>query len=291
MEQKKSSPSCIGIVGLGLIGGSLGLDLQSLGYEVHGLVHKHTTEKKARERKLAQVISTDPKILSDCELIILALPLGELLQPSKTLINALPTSATITDVGSVKAPILKTWSKLHKHFVASHPMAGTTDAGVNAGRKNLFKDRPWVATPEANTDPHALDKVRKLAISLGSQWITTQADIHDQAVALISHLPVLISAALLKTVNEENNTSVAALAKSLASSGFADTTRVGGGNPTLGTSMMANNTAAVLEALKSYRENLEHLEKNIIAQNWMQMQKELEQTQLTRPGFLREIKN
>ncbi len=291
MEHKKSSPSCIGIVGLGLIGGSLGLDLQSLGYEVHGLVHKHTTEKKARERKLAQVISTDPKILSDCELIILALPLEQLLKPSETLMNALPNSATITDVGSVKAPILKIWHKLHRHFVASHPMAGTNDAGVNAGRKNLFKHRPWVATPEENTDPEALDKVRQLALAVGSKWITTQADMHDQAVALISHLPVLISAALLKTVNEENNTSVAALAKSLASSGFADTTRVGGGNPTLGTSMMANNTAAVLEALKSYRENLEHLEKNIVAQNWIQMQKELEQTQLTRPGFLREIKN
>ena len=289
MAQKKSSQAgCIGIVGLGLIGGSLGLDLQSLGFQVHGLVHKQNTEEQARKRKLAQVISTNPKILSECELIILALPLDQLLKPSDTLINALPQSAVVTDVGSVKAPVLKIWPRLHQHFVASHPMAGTNNAGVNAGRKDLFKNRPWVATPEKNTDPYALEKIRQLALSLGSQWITTEAAIHDQAVAFISHLPVLISAALLKTVNDKNDSSVAALTKSLASSGFADTTRVGGGNPKLGTSMMANNTSAILQALDSYRESLEQLEKIIVSQDWSQMQGELELTQSIRPGFLKE---
>lgn len=288
MEQTTISPECIGIVGLGLIGGSLALDLQSLGFEVHGLVHKDKTADKARKRQLAQVISTNPKILADCELIILALPLNQLLKPSQSLINALPESAIVTDVGSVKAPVLKVWRSLHQRFVASHPMAGTNDAGVDAGRRELFKQRPWVATPENNTNPEALAKVKQLALSLGSQWITTQADLHDQAVALVSHLPVLISAALLKTVKDENSSSVAALAKSLASSGFADTTRVGGGNPKLGTSMMATNTSAILQALASYRGTLEQLEQIILAQQWAQLQTNFEQTQAIRPDFLKE---
>ena len=142
MKQIKSSPKCIGVVGLGLIGGSLALDLQSLGFEVHGLVHKQKTVDIARERKLAQVISTNPRILSDCELIILAFPLNQLLNPCDALVNALPKSSTVTDVGSVKAPVFKVWGELHQRFVASHPMAGTAYSGVDAGLMKLFQNRP-----------------------------------------------------------------------------------------------------------------------------------------------------
>ena len=109
----------IGIIGLGLIGGSLGLDLQTLGFNVHGLVNRASTAEKAKQRGLAQVISTDTQILSECDLIILALPLENLLKPSSFLINALPKTAVITDVGSVKTPILNKWRLLHSKFVAS----------------------------------------------------------------------------------------------------------------------------------------------------------------------------
>ena len=287
MEQKTSSTKCIGIVGLGLIGGSLGLDLQSLGFEVHGLVHRSTTAEKAKERGLSQVISTDPKILLDCDLIILALPLDQLLKPSEALINALPQSSVITDVGSVKAPVLEVWKKLHPFYVASHPMAGTAEAGVKAGRLGLFKQRPWVATPEINTNPEALEKIHQIALALGSQWITTEAEMHDQAVALISHLPVLISAALLKTLGNERNPSLLDLAKKLASSGFADTTRIGGGNPDLGAGMMSHNSSAILRALTSYRWSLEQFEEAILTEHWPQIQAELEKTQELRPEFLK----
>ena len=286
MMQKSNSSNCIGIVGLGLIGGSLGLDLQALGFEVHGLVHKSTTAEKARKRGLSQVISTDPKILSNCDLIILALPLDQLLEPSQPLIDALPKSAVITDVGSVKEPVLKVWTKLHKRFVASHPMAGNANSGVEAGQKGLFKNRPWIATPDIDTNSEALEKVRQLALALGSQWITAEADMHDQSVALISHLPVIVSAALLRTLGNERNPSLLALARQLASSGFADTTRIGGGNPKLGTAMMANNSSAILRALTSYRWSLEQFEEAILTKHWAEIQAELEKTQALRPEFL-----
>ena len=287
MERKRISPNSIGIVGLGLIGGSLGLDLQALGYEVHGLVHRRSTAEKAQERKLAQVISLDPTILADCELIILALPLDQLLQPSEALINALPTSAVITDVGSVKEPVLKIWQGLHQNFVASHPMAGTNESGVEAGREGLFKQRPWVATPDAKTNKDALRMVSQIAIDLGAQWIETEPKRHDQAVALISHLPVLVSAALLKTLGNEENPAMISLAKQLASSGFADTTRIGGGNPNLGLAMARNNTAAIINALKSYQKNLNDFEKALLTKDWSQVKFELEQTKQLRPKFLK----
>ncbi len=279
MKRTPHDPSRVGIVGLGLIGGSLGLDLQALGWEVHGLTHKTSTANRARSRGLAQVISTDPNVLIDCDLVILALPLAELLQPAQELINALPQKAVVTDVGSVKAPVLKLWSELHPNFVASHPMAGNALAGVEAGQKGLFQKRPWIITPNSNTNQQALDVVQQLAKSLDCQLITTEAIKHDKAVALISHLPVLVSAALLTTLNKEQDPTIRNLAIAIASSGFEDTTRVGGGNPNLGTAMVENNTAAILQSLLSYRSILEQIEKAIVEKNWAELHKGLVHTQ------------
>ena len=288
MEKETNNSKPIGIVGLGLIGGSLGLDLQRLGYQVHGLAHRVTTVQRAKERGLAHRISTDPQILNQCSIIIFALPLPQLLKPSPELIKELPLDAVITDVGSVKAPILKTWEKLHPNFVASHPMCGTNKEGVEAGIENLFKGKPWVATPNEKTNLDSLHIIKELAISLGSSWVTTEASIHDQAVALISHLPVLIGAALLKTVSSEKDPTIVELAKMLASSGFTDTTRVGAGNPELGSSMMENNTAAILHCLDLYKGSLTKLEEKIISKDWIELQQELETTKNYRPQFLKE---
>ena len=132
-------PRSVGLVGLGLIGGSLGLDLQALGCEVHGVTHRQVTADRALERGLVQSVSVDPQSLAGCELVILALPLNRLLAPDPVLVQALPKDAVITDVGSVKGAVLKTWGSLHPRFVASHPMAGTAEAGVEAGLRDLFK--------------------------------------------------------------------------------------------------------------------------------------------------------
>ena len=193
------SKGSVGIVGLGLIGGSLGLDLRSLGWSVQGLVHRTATAERALERGLVDAVSTDPACLSSCDLVVLSLPIPALLAPESTLVEAIPESAVVTDVGSVKQPVLEVWRSLHPRFVASHPMAGTASAGVEAGQAGLFRGRPWIATPEAGTDPTAVEVVRTLAHDLGSQWHTASAEQHDQAVALISHMPVLVSACLLYT--------------------------------------------------------------------------------------------
>ncbi len=287
MEHKSIPSRRVGIVGLGLIGGSLALDLQALGWQVHGLVHTPSNVEKGLARGLAQTISTDPKILAECELIILALPLEELLSPSQELIHSIPPTAVITDVGSVKTPVQKIWTKLHKNFVPSHPMAGTSSSGIEAGQLGLFKNKPWVVTPDNQTNPTALEKIHQLANSLGSVWVTTEAKMHDEAVALISHLPVLISATLLRTLGEERNPALLALTKALASTGFEDTTRVGGGNPNMGTAMMSTNTAAVMRALSSYRWCLAQFEEAIMSEHWAQLEADFQKAQALRPDFIK----
>ena len=279
------SKGSVGIVGLGLIGGSLGLDLRSLGWSVQGLVHRTATAERALERGLVDAVSTDPACLSSCDLVILSLPIPALLAPESILLEAIPESAVVTDVGSVKQPVLEVWRSLHPRFVASHPMAGTASAGVEAGQTGLFRGRPWIATPEAGTDPTAVEVVRTLAHDLGSQWHTASAEQHDQAVALISHMPVLVSAALLRTAGDERDPEIRQLAQSLASSGFADSTRIGGGNPDLGVAMASSNSAAVLKALAAYRWSLEQLEDAVLRNNWQQLHRELQRTQSLRPDY------
>ncbi len=286
MEQQTKHSPLVGVVGLGLIGGSIGLDLQSLGWRVNGLVHRSKTAERAKARGLAQLISTNPTILSKCDLIILAMPLQEVINPAPELIKALPNNAVITDVGSVKSPVLKAWREIHPRFVGSHPMAGKATSGVESGQHGLFKGRPWVSTPNRETDLEALNIINQLALTLGSQWITTDAESHDQAVGLISHLPVLISASLLKTVDKEQSQKIKNLAQKLASSGFEDTTRVGGGNPQLGSAMAAGNTKAILKAIAEYRLSLNQIEKSIIDQDWERLEKELQSTQTFRSSFL-----
>ena len=291
MELKTKSSKNIGIVGLGLIGGSLGLDLQKLGHTVYGITHREETAQKARERKLAKIVSTDPSILKNCSLIYIALPLEQLLKPSSVLINAIPRNAVVTDVGSVKLPILNTWNKLHPRFVASHPMAGTEESGVNAGQLNLFQNKPWVVTPNQETDKKALEIVHQISLSLGSIWISSEAQIHDEAVALISHLPVLISAALLNTLCTNINPSIYSLAKSISSNGFADTSRVGGGNPALGVSMAKFNKANLKRQLSTYRHSLDLFEQYLCEENWNEIEKILVNVQKERKKFISKTTN
>lgn len=288
-EPPRSLRGPVGIVGLGLIGGSIGLDLQALGVEVRALVRRPATAERARQRQLATAVSDDPALLQDCSLVVLALPLDGLLDPPPQLVQALPAAAVVTDVGSVKAPVLERWSALHPRFVASHPMAGTEAAGVEAGVPGLFRGRPWVLTPGAATDPEALALVWALAELVGARPISCPAEAHDRAAALISHLPVLVSAALLQSVDAAaaaQGGELPDLVRALASSGFADTSRVGGGNPQLGTLMARGNQMALQEALAAYRLSLEALEHRLASSEWDALEADLSACQRLRPEFL-----
>ena len=275
----------IGIVGLGLIGGSIGLKLQSLNHTVYGVTNNNLNEKKAKERKLANIISQNYKILENCSIIILALPIKNLIYPSKKLIKAIPTKAIITDVGSVKVPIIETWERIHDLFIGSHPMAGTEEKGVNAGKIELFNNSKWVLTPTHKTDQKSLQILSTLFKNMGCDIYFENPVIHDKAVANISHLPIYLASCLIETAYCKNNNDLLNLSGKLAATGFSDTSRVGGGNPSLGIDLAKSNTINILNAINDFKKNINEIEKIFEDRNWDLLEEKLKQTQEWRNHF------
>ena len=275
----------IGIVGLGLIGGSIGLKLKKLNHKVYGCVNNISNKKIAINRNLADVVSCDYKILKNCELIILALPIKALMNPSIELINAIPTNAVVTDVGSIKDPIIKKWEKIHSGFIGSHPMAGNENKGVQAGEESLFENKVWIITPTQKTKKSSIEKLKKLIFSMNCKIYETFPEEHDKAVSLISHLPIFLSSALIETANTKDNKSLLDLSQKISSTGFYDTSRVGGGNPDLGVDLAKNNQLNILYALKNFKEKLNILEDLIMEKDWNLLKKKLEDSRKIRKYF------
>ena len=275
----------IGIVGLGLIGGSIGLKLQSLNHTVYGVTNNDLNEIKAKERKLANIISQDYKILENCSIIILALPIKNLINPSENLIKSIPNKAILTDVGSVKVPIIETWEKIHDLFIGSHPMAGTEEKGVNAGKVELFDNSKWVITPTIQTDQNSLQTLSKLFKNMGCDIFFEDPVIHDQAVANISHLPIYLASCLIETAYCKNNKDLLNLSCKLAATGFSDTSRVGGGNPILGVDLAENNTINILNSIKNFKKNINEIEKIFEDRNWDLLEEKLKKTKRWRNHF------
>lgn len=273
----------IGVVGLGLIGGSLGLDLRQRGHRVVGVAHRQSTVERALQRGLVDEASSDLSCLNGCGLVLLALPLNQLVEPTAALLQALPPEALVLDTGSVKQPVLAAWQPQLPRFVGCHPMAGTAEAGVEAGVAGLFQGRPWVITPSGQESPADLEMARALGRDLGSTVLECDPADHDRAVAFISHMPVLVSAALLQSAAAAEPQG---LLQALASSGFADTTRIGGGNPELGSLMARCNREAVQQALAAYSKALNHLAEQVEAEDWRGLQQALATAQAARPTFL-----
>jgi arogenate dehydrogenase (NADP+) len=280
----------IGIVGLGLIGGSIGLDLRSQGHRVVGLSQRLRTCELAIDRGAVDQASDDAKILQSCEVVFLCTPLSSIMTTAAKIANFLPKTAILTDVGSVKTPIvraMRTCTTVSNPFVGGHPMSGTAETGIQAAISGLFVGNPYVLTPINETPRAAMETVAELARSLGSVVYETTPEAHDRAVALISHLPVMVSASLIQACSAEEDLGVRELAQKLASSGFRDTSRVGGGNPELGRLMAEFNTPALLVALKRYRSQLDGLIEHIESSQWEALQTELEGTQRDRSDYLR----
>ena len=276
----------IGIVGLGLIGGSLGLRLQKLKHTIYGVTNNTINERKAKERKLANIVSCNLEILESCELVILALPIKDLINPSKILIKSIPTNAIVTDVGSIKDPIIKTWEKIHPLFIGSHPMAGTEQKGVNAGFEDLLKHATWILTPTQKSNPNAVNTLSSLLKSMECKIFKVHPKEHDEAVSLISHLPIFLASALIETVHKNNNTQLLNLTQKFAASGFADTTRVGAGNPELGLDLANYNQNNILNSIKEFKDKINKLELLIKDKNWEVLSKKLSDTREARKNFI-----
>ncbi|MDH6066066.1 prephenate/arogenate dehydrogenase [Chrysosporum ovalisporum APH033B] len=276
----------IGILGLGLIGGSLGYDLRSLGHHVLGVSQRESTCEKAIALGSVDQASVDMKLLADAGVVFICTPIALIVPQLRQLIDHLPVTTVITDVGSVKTPIVQAIAPLWENFIGGHPMAGTADSGIEAARQNLFVGRPYVLTPDSTTPKTAIAVVEQIVGSLGARIYYCQPEQHDRAVSLISHLPVMVSTALIAACMGETDSQVLQLAQNLASSGFRDTSRVGGGNPELGVMMAQYNRQELLSSLQQYRQHLDQLTKLIEQEDWAALQFKLQSTGKDRPKFV-----
>ncbi len=278
----------IGIVGLGLIGGSLGLDLRSQGHQVLGVSRQEQTCQRAIARGVVDNASVDPALLAAAEIVFICTPLAAIVPTVEQLIPYLSPSTVLTDVGSVKAPVVEAIAPLWPNFVGGHPMAGTAESGIEAAQLNLFALKPYVLTPLATTPPQAVRTLETIVLQLRATLYHCRPRDHDRAVSWISHLPVMVSAGLIAACMSETDPAILALAQQLASSGFRDTSRVGGGNPELGVMMGRYNRQELLRSLQHYRHQLEGLIDYIEQEDWIALEQQLKSNQLARPQFIQE---
>ncbi|PZD75217.1 Prephenate dehydrogenase [Acaryochloris thomasi RCC1774] len=276
----------IGIVGLGLIGGSLGLDFRALGHQVLGVSRKPQTCELALQRGAVDQASDDLSLLSTADVVFICTPLGSMRNVVERLIPYLYTDAIVTDVGSVKASVVDALHPLWPRFLGGHPMSGTEAAGIEAAQSNLFQGNSYVLTPVDETPAEIIPIVEPLVQSLGGTVYKCAPAEHDRAVAWISHLPAIASTTLIAACLQETDSDVFKLAQDLASSGFRDTSRVGGGNPELTRMMAEHNPDALLQSLRAYRQTLDQLTQLIEQGDWDTLEAQCIQTQKIRPQFM-----
>ncbi len=245
----------VAIVGLGLIGGSIGLALRQTQAvpEITGFDPGRGVCEQARK---VGAIDQDYMALADAvrgaELIVLATPVGAMRSLLLDLATIVLPGAVITDVASTKSQVIA-WAEAclpaDVAFVGGHPMAGKELSGVGAADPTLFRNRIYCLTPTPRTPQTAVNKVALLVELLGARVRFLEPTEHDAQVTLASHLPFVASAALMQTVAEQDTWAEAA---QLAASGFRDTTRVAAGNPEMYRDICLTNSETLVQALDRY---------------------------------------
>ncbi|MBO5737793.1 prephenate dehydrogenase/arogenate dehydrogenase family protein [bacterium] len=233
----------IGVIGLGLIGGSIFKSLQNK-YSVVGI------SRTVNEPN----VSNDYNLLKDCELVFVCTPMNITLEVLDKLEGVLQPTTIVTDVCSLKSFVSK---KTYSYkFIPSHPMAGTEHSGWESSFAELFKGAKWAITPINENFVQERETLEAVIKTMGADVIITTPEEHDKAVALISHLPMLVAQALCKNIINEK------LAQELASSGFRDTTRLALSNLEMANDMIELNRNNILQAYETLNKGLESLLKN-----------------------------
>jgi prephenate dehydrogenase len=251
----------ITIVGVGLLGGSLGLALKrhKLAREVAGFVRRKASLKDCESAGAVDYATTDLlAAVSGADLVVLCTPLAQMRQLVQQMLPALKRGAVVTDVGSVKASVVRELeamlARAGAHFVGSHPMAGAETTGVLAARANLFECAVCVTTPTAKTNKAALRAVENLWKSVGGRLLRLAPESHDKLVSRSSHLPHVVASVLAAVVLDPKQPKQQAL---LCANGFRDTTRIASGSPEMWRDIVQTNRIEVRKALDSFVRELQ----------------------------------
>ncbi|HSH62242.1 MAG TPA: prephenate dehydrogenase [Acidimicrobiales bacterium] len=242
------------LVGTGLIGASIGMALRARGWHVTGTDRDVERVQRAAAAGALDAVGADP----EAEVTFVATPVS-VVASEATL--ALAHGGLVTDVGSVKAPIVEAVD--HPCFVGGHPMAGSEQEGVDGAEAGLFQGATWVLTPTAGTDPAAYARVRSVVSSLGADVVALSPERHDSLVALVSHVPHL-TAATLMCLAAEGAEEHAVLLR-LAAGGFRDMTRIAAGHPGIWPDICAENRDAIVETIDRLRSSLDGVRELVAA--------------------------
>ena len=229
----------IGIVSLGLIGGSIFKALKSQNVD---LVCVSSNEQTINTIK-GQGFSASEKLdsLKDCNVVFVCSPMCNVLEMLDKIENIVSENTIVTDVCSLKEFVCK--KERPYIFITSHPMSGKETSGFYVSCEDLFKDAKWVLTPFEKTPKEAINTLKEIILLTGAKIVETTAQEHDKAVALISHMPLVLSQVLVEAVKDNN------LAKTLASSGFRDMTRLSLSNTVMAQDMVEMNGKNIKESL------------------------------------------
>lgn len=258
-------PSRLAIIGPGLLGASIALavsEKKARGQicEIRVWARSEKRAQEVRERGFADFVSTRlNEVVANSDLIIFCVPTDVMPALAQEMLPAISPTAIITDVGSVKAPVVKSLSQIfakHGKFIGSHPMAGSEQTGMNAARADLFENAVCIVTPEPETDPQANIVVSEFWQMLGSSVRALAPAEHDKIVALISHLPHLAASLMVNVAQTELPGSL-----DFCGTGFLDTTRIASGPPEMWTEIFANNQAALRPAIQAMIAKLQQADK------------------------------
>lgn len=228
------------IVGTGLIGASVALALRARGWTVTGVDRDDERAADALAAGVIDAVGLDP----EAELVVVAVPVSSVAAAARQALSACP-QATVTDVGSVKAPIV---AAVHDgRFVGGHPMAGSEQDGLKGADAELFNGATWVLTPTDGTDPRRYADLRTTISAIGADVVELRPERHDALVALVSHVPHLTAATLMGIAASSAEEHATLLR--LAAGGFRDMTRIAAGHPGIWPDICAENRDAILVGL------------------------------------------
>ncbi len=264
----------VAIVGLGLMGGSMALALRGKVGQLIGIDPHEETRAYARQHGIVDAVTDDLQTgVKDAQTVILAAPVRVILELLEKRIGSyLRSNTLLIDLGSTKAEICAAMGRLPIGVLAmgGHPMCGKEQSGIQAADATLYEGRPFVLCPPRRATPAARLRALELAQAVGATPIEMHPIRHDRLVAAISHLPYLLSAAMVRTVAGEGEADPTVW--ELAASGFRDTSRLAASDVQMMTDILSTNTTAVARLLALFRVQLATLEAALVSRDTEQLQ-------------------
>lgn len=249
-------PDSIAVFGPGLMGGSLLMALRQRAPHVKlgAWARREDAVKTLQSRQLIDFGGNDAaQVAAGADLIVLCLPVDHLAEVGATIKDAVRPQAVVTDVGSVKQPVVEALGAVWPdgRFVGSHPMCGSEEAGLEAARADLYEGSVCVVTPTADSRAEAVAAVESLWRCVGARIVEMDPAEHDRAAALVSHVPHMVAALLVELVGAGQPEF-----RALCAGGFRDTTRIASGSPDLWAGIFSSNRAEVSAALGDFQDRL-----------------------------------